>query len=423
LIDLAIVSKRDLLKTISQISFGPFTSHDLIFGSYGLAFEGVNAREPVFFRSFRNINRGQLLQTAASLNWDAIFILSDIDDMVSHVSSLLCQLVERCVPLRKVCEVKNSQPKWFSVKLERLISARNYFHSLANCEKNVQMREQYRLSYCRLRNRVTLLKRNLKSQYASNFLDLSLPPRTLWTNFRNFGVVQGRNSSGVEDYESAEFNDYFSSVFSPGSTQNVSFDSSGDQPGSFLFENVLDSDVDFALKQISTEALGEDCIPASFLKLLSPFIIPYLTYIVNACFTQSYFPKAWKIAIVRPLPKVGNPGSVSDFRPISILPAMSKIIERIMKDQMQWFVDNNELLSPLQSGFRRGFSTTTAMTKVVDDLARVFDRGDVTAYALIDFRKAFDLVPHDKLLEKLKTQFNFSSFACNLLKSYLSDRF
>ena len=86
-------------------------------------------------------------------------------------------------------------------------------------------------------------------------------------------------------------------------------------------------------------------------------------------------------------------------------------------------VDCNNLLSNFQSGFRIGHSTTSAMIKVVHDLSVAFDSGKFSKNCSLDLKKAFDLVDYKKLLEKLSSRFKFSSYACDLLKSYLSNRF
>lgn len=171
------------------------------------------------------------------------------------------------------------------------------------------------------------------------------------------------------------------------------------------------------INRIGTNAIGEDGIPAIFIKKLSPLIVPFITYIVNNCLMKSYFPQLWKVANVKAIPKISNPTAVSDFRPISILPALSKVVESILKSQMQQFVSDHKLLFEMQSGFRPGHSTTTAMLRVTDDLSTALEREHVVALVLLDFKKAFDLVNHSLLLSKLRDKFNFSLEACKLLKS------
>ena len=84
------------------------------------------------------------------------------------------------------------------------------------------------------------------------------------------------------------------------------------------------------LSNLKSNAIGVDGISAQMLKLCSPFIDRYILHIINCCFEQNYYPKRWKVAIAKPLPKNSNTETFADLRLISILPAMSKIIERIM---------------------------------------------------------------------------------------------
>jgi Reverse transcriptase (RNA-dependent DNA polymerase) len=106
------------------------------------------------------------------------------------------------------------------------------------------------------------------------------------------------------------------------------------------------------------------------------------------------------LAIFRPVAKVTSPKELSDFRPISILFVFAKVFERLLNDQILGHVEDNGLLSDLQSGFRREHSTISALVKVTDDLAR-----DVLV--LLDFSKAFDCIPHDLLVHKLRVNYDF----------------
>jgi hypothetical protein len=129
----------------------------------------------------------------------------------------------------------------------------------------------------------------------------------------------------------------------------------------------------------------------------------------------------WKSAEVLPLQKTTSPASPADFRPISILPALSKCLERVAHHQLSKFILNNNLLSIFQSGFRPLHSTATALLKITDDIRLAMDRRQLTILTLFDFSKAFDCVHHPLLLIKLK-QYGFSDGCVNWVKSYLSDR-
>jgi Reverse transcriptase (RNA-dependent DNA polymerase) len=155
----------------------------------------------------------------------------------------------------------------------------------------------------------------------------------------------------------------------------------------------------------------------SFIKLLLPVILPILTFIFNHIFTTSEFPQRWKTSIVIPIPKVTNPGSLSDFRPISLLPCFSKILEVIMAH-----IDGNNLLSPYQSGFKSSHSTSTAVLKVTEDIRKNLEERQATVLVLLDFSQAFDTVVRPLFSLKMTNSYAFAEDAGKLLNSYLSDR-
>jgi hypothetical protein len=153
--------------------------------------------------------------------------------------------------------------------------------------------------------------------------------------------------------------------------------------------------------------------------MLVPIILPHITYLLNSGLTKSIFPDAWKIAVVTPIAKVNTPATVNDFRPISILPILSKVFERIIHNQINSYVAKHNLLNDCQSGFRANHSTTTALLKVVDDITSNIEEDRVGILILLDFSKAFDKVDHAILLSKLCCEYNFSRSACQLIHSYL----
>lgn len=119
--------------------------------------------------------------------------------------------------------------------------------------------------------------------------------------------------------------------------------------------------------------------------------------------------------------KIGNPSSYNDYRPISIVPFLSKVLERILYHQLERFLCSNNLLNPFQSGFRAGHSTTTALVKITDDIRQAMDDRKVTVLTLLDFSNAFNTVDFDILLAVLNS-LNISPSVIGWFHSYLHGR-
>ena len=137
------------------------------------------------------------------------------------------------------------------------------------------------------------------------------------------------------------------------------------------------------------------------------------TRIINGCITEAYFPKLCKIARVSPIPKVDNPTTNDELRPISILPVLFKVFERLVGWQMSEFANSASLLHDNISSFRKGHSTT--------NIKRAMKRKEVTLMVLADFSKAFDTVCFKTTLKKFYT-LGFSKNYLKWLLSYLSGR-
>jgi len=143
--------------------------------------------------------------------------------------------------------------------------------------------------------------------------------------------------------------------------------------------------------------------------LLSPFI----SLLINKLLTAGCFAAAFKEASVRPLlKKVGlDAGDQKNFRPVSNLPFLSKLLERVVQARLQAFLESNRLMPKTQSAYRKYHSTETAVTRVYNDLLLAADRGQVSALCLLDLTAAFDTVDHELLLLRLERQFGLRGTA------------
>ena len=137
------------------------------------------------------------------------------------------------------------------------------------------------------------------------------------------------------------------------------------------------------------------------LKLAAPIIAPSIAKLINHSFNTASFPQRWKTAKVFPLFKGGDSEDLNNYRPISVLPVLSKVIERHVHDSLSRYLCENNLIYSKQSGFRKLHSTETALIRIIDELLFNLDNNCVSGMILIDYCKAFDMVDHVILLYKL----------------------
>ena len=125
------------------------------------------------------------------------------------------------------------------------------------------------------------------------------------------------------------------------------------------------------------KAPGLDSINSSILKLSSPVISGPLSSIINSSIATSLYPDQWKMSLVCPLHKGGSPSNCNNYQPISLLPTVSKLCERFVKEQLQQHLHSHLLLYPLQSGFRCGHSTESLLLYLTDSWYKSMDRGNM----------------------------------------------
>ena len=218
------------------------------------------------------------------------------------------------------------------------------------------------------------------------------------------------------------FNLNFTSVFS----EIVSDDVSTKSVQSTVFGPRLDDfhftfqDVRTALKALNiNKATGADEIPARLLKKTAEQIAPSLAQLFNISVHQGDLPGEWKLANIIPVYKMGDKAQVENYRPISLLSIVSKVLERCILVQIRDHLKG--LISHVQHGFTTGRSCVTQLIEVLDCIGSQLDSGKQTDVIYLDMSKAFDTVSHSILASK-RRQFNIIGNALNWFKAYLHCR-
>ena len=175
------------------------------------------------------------------------------------------------------------------------------------------------------------------------------------------------------------------------------------------------------LQTLKSTATGLDSIGTKILKISAPVISPTLSKILNLSIRTGKFPSQWKKAKVVSLQKSGDQSNRSNYRPISLLPILSKVLERHVANSLISYLHSFNLISDTQSGFRKCHNCETSLLKLTQDFYDCLNRKEAVGFVSLDFRKAFDLVNHSILLKKLQL-YKFYSKSLAWFHSYLHDR-
>lgn len=386
--------------------------HDLIILSVS-AFTKRPPKLPNTYRNYSKIDQ-QKLEDAIFIknlaNWHKVYLLTDADEQLSLLNDLVTILYEESVPLTQFTPRPINGHR--SIELETLTISRDIAHKnwrRSNLSSDWDIFVEYR-------QKVELMEKKETYQRHSKLFDPLLNSKSLWRNIKELGINE--NTCQPQNlFSSADLNNFFVGVESVYSSPNSRL-----IDGPFSFRCINDCETIKAAMSVKSNAVGSDNLSPRFLKIIMQYITPIITHIFNNILTCSIYPKAWKSARVQPIPKVTNPTTINEYRPISILPYLSKVFERVLNDQINQYLSENNLLSPHQSGFRENRSTTTTLLYITEEMRRGLDNNLVQFLTLLDFSKAFDSVNHSKLITKLNNRYEMSPSACKLIHTYLHNR-
>lgn len=416
-LDLFITSCSDRVLRFNQVGCPALSQHDLIFAS--LDFDANPVPRVNTYRDYVNFDSTSLVDAVSSVPWHNFYEVNDPNELADFFNSRMKQIHDVCIPLR-VIRCRNESNPWFSYEIRKSMLERDLAYSdwrRAPAESKLVARQRYNS----LRNRTNTMIANAKVQYFNRFLDSRVPSNVLWKRLKSVGVGKEKSSS-VCEFDPDEVNRAFLSSFIQNEQGSGLRSSAADSPYSLTFQPVEGWQIVNAVCDVKTNATGLDGLPIKFIKIVLPLVLQQITHLFNSIIATSIFPTCWKHAKIIPLRKKPHLSALTNLRPISILCALSKVFEKLLEQQMSSFITENNLLTEHQAGFRKGQSIQTATSRVFDDLARTTDRRGSAVLLLLDFSKAFDTIPHNKLCTKLETQFNFGPSAVNLIRSYLENR-
>ena len=392
-------------------------------------------------RSFANYTRSLFCDDLRKINWSDVYSAPNVDVALDTFNSLFLSAVNRIAPFRKIRIRKDTQPWMTSDILGHIQKRDNLFAKVRLDRGNTVLYKRY----CVQRNFVQRCIKDAKSSFVERGIkECGNDSSKLWRQLGSLGHKAVKvesdialNSDGRTHFDpkvtSGLFNDFYTTVAKK--LVNSLPSSSGIFGYDFCVQFYRKKRVfspAFSLSPVSrhfirkqllslkvNKSTGLDGISSRFLRDGADGITDPVKHIINLSITSEIVPSDFKLARVKPLFKKGSRLDVGNYRPVSILPVLSKILERAVNDQLNEYLCNKGLLYDLQSGFRKGFSADTCLVNLNDFIKSEMSKGNFTGMVMIDLQKAFDCVDHGLLLRKLSAMGIVST---DWFRSYLSDR-
>ena len=381
-------------------------------------------------RSYLNYNEelfnSNLSEALRNSNIDQYIEKKEINSATDELVRIIQNTVNKLAPIKVVKQKdKNKYIPWYTTELQNMIkdknqSLSNYFYFGIEAFKK-QAKD--------ISNKIKYLKRKLKSKYFTDKINsFQEDPKKYWQTINELtqrSECKDATEPDIMNQEKANsFNKYFATV---GEEIQKSLKKQFEVNDfsrilGFDFKTETESSIGKIIDHIRNDvATGDDGISAKIIKDGKPTLVPILTKLVNLSYEKNLFPDCMKIAAIKALHKKDDKNSFSNYRPISILPTLSKVFERSATQQLVEHLEKNNIIRPSQHAYRKGHSTVTCLFEVVNYLYQLIDEKKMAAVVSLDLSKAFDSINHNLLLNKLSSM-NLSENTLLWVKSYLSNR-
>ena len=331
------------------------------------------------------------------------------------------------IPKRYINNNSNPKPEWFSHDISKAIRNRNILYKEKKRHNNSSSIE----SYTNARREVKRLIKTAKRNYEINIAKESTTNPKKFYKYINskknlksgIGPIVNEDGQLITDNKdiATALNNFFSSVFTKsGCTPlpNATISTTNSIPELIITEKEV-------LEQLSklktNKSPGPDHFYPVILKQVKHVITKPLTIIFNKSLHTGTVPQDWKIADVTPIFKKGSRDNPSKYRPISLTSIICKILESIIRDKLTTYLEKYKLIKSTQHGFTKNRSCLTNLLEFYHKLFNAHDKSKALDIIFLDFQKAFDKVPHDKLMIKVRA-LGINGNIGNWIENWLSDR-
>lgn len=380
----------------------------------------VNKRE--FGRIFSTRNFELFRQSSNFADWNSV--LGTTDPLHSfHLT--LRSIVNKSFPLRPLKRRHKHRKRWLTQGIRVSAANLRFLNTLQKAFPNNLMVRSYFLTYRKVYREVITNAKNI--YFMRRLLNSNNKQRESWSIVNE---ITGRvkRTSYTSDIDVNALNDYYCTV-AQGLIKNIqpvtnplSYLSNINIPEPFHLSSTTSTEILETIKSMRNKtAAAEDGISLKIMLQLPESAILSLSHAINASFESGTFPSCLKVAKVIPLDKGGDPQSLSNYRPISLLSTLSKLVETLVRKRVNDFLDKNNILNRSQFGFQQGRNTSDAMFDFLSQLLQSINKRDAAAAVFFDLSKAFDCVDRGILLQKLAV-YGFLGNSLKWFESYLSER-
>ena len=382
----------------------------------------------------------RLCEDLKNEDWNDIYDKTDPQEAYNYFYGKLFKLYEKNIPLIKTKNkgnIDNQKIPWVTKGILKSRKTKNKLYKKFIKNPN----ERNESIYKTYRNKFNKIKKAAKKHYYNKeFNEHKGNLRYSWKLIKevinknkvkmelsdHFKVNETMTSDPVEI--SNKFNEYFINVGPKLAERiqnnNVNFTTFLGQRSvnSIFLDAVTEKEVEIEISNLSgNKSCGHDEIPPKLVKEISKQIVKPLTHIYNQSLLTGVIPNELKIALVTPVFKANSKEEFSNYRPISVLPCFSKILEKIMYKRVMKYLDMHSMLFQSQYGFRKKHSTNLATIELVTKILQAIDNSEYTIGVFLDLAKAFDTVNHEILLKKLE-HYGIRGIALEWFKNYLTNR-
>ena len=424
IIDLVFVSHEQQISDCSVIA--PLANSDHCGLRVTLSWKMPQRMTPMRPRTvwrYKDANFAKARDMINAINWSSVLPMDNPDTAAMVWQNKFLDIMDECIPAQRL--PRRRKLPWLTKNVVRYMRKRNAAFKKAK-KNNFRNMSKYK----NLRNKVTSLLRQEKASHfeklkPSNMKQFWKAVKSLTKKDSSVPTLHLEGATASLNTEKASMlNKFFASCFNPSLDPLHEDDRENDIQSSTCPPDYYctEEEVLALIQSLDvSKASGPDGISIRMLKGTAASIAPSLTMLFNTSLRNSRFPNCWKQSSIVPIPKGSAHDSPTNYRPISLLSVVSKLLEKHIHLLLTSHLNHTQPISTQQWGFQQGKSTVTSLLTVVDDWLKILESKRDVCAVFFDLTKAFDTVPHRPLMAKLE-ETGLNPHLLEWIRSYLTDR-